>query len=329
MVSLMIKSKFKKIANEVINIEINSLKKLKKSLDASFNKTIEVILNCKKGKVILSGVGKSGIIAKKISSTLASVGTPSFYVDASSCSHGDLGQISSNDVLILISNSGESSELKNIIQYANRNKNITLIGIVSKKNSLLYKASDIKILLPEVKEAGPGNMVPTSSTIMQLAIGDAIAISTMRIKKFGEKEFKRFHPSGSLGARLKTVEDLMLKGKKIPFISENSGMKTALKIITKKKLGVLVVQNSKKKTNGIITDGQLRRVSEKVDNFKDLKVKDVMTKNPISIDMQVLAAKALSLMNAKKITSLCVHNKNKNKTVGIIHIHNILESNIQ
>ena len=325
----MIKSKFKKIANEVINTEINSLKKLKKSLDASFNKTIEVILNCKKGKVILSGVGKSGIIAKKISSTLASVGTPSFYVDASSCSHGDLGQISSNDVLILISNSGESSELKNIIQYANRNKNITLIGIVSKKNSLLYKASDIKILLPEVKEAGPGNMVPTSSTIMQLAIGDAIAISTMRIKKFGEKEFKRFHPSGSLGARLKTVEDLMLKGKKIPFISENSGMKTALKIITKKKLGVLVVQNSKKKTNGIITDGQLRRVSEKVDNFKDLKVKDVMTKNPISIDMQVLAAKALSLMNRKKITSLCVHNKNKNKTVGIIHIHNILESNIQ
>ena len=329
MVSLMIKSKFKKIANEVINTEINSLKKLKKSLDASFSKTIEVILNCKKGKVILSGVGKSGIIAKKISSTLASVGTPSFYVDASSCSHGDLGQISSNDVLILISNSGESSELKNIIQYANRNKNITLIGIVSKKNSLLYKASDIKILLPEVKEAGPGNMVPTSSTIMQLAIGDAIAISTMRIKKFGEKEFKRFHPSGSLGARLKTVEDLMLKGKKIPFISENSGMKTALKIITKKKLGVLVVQNSKKKTNGIITDGQLRRVSEKVDNFKDLKVKDVMTKNPISIDMQVLAAKALSLMNSKKITSLCVHNKNKKKTVGIIHIHNILESNIQ
>ena len=329
MVSLMIKSKFKKIANEVINTEINSLKKLKKSLDASFSKTIEVILNCKKGKVILSGVGKSGIIAKKISSTLASVGTPSFYVDASSCSHGDLGQISSNDVLILISNSGESSELKNIIQYANRNKNITLIGIVSKKNSLLYKASDIKILLPEVKEAGPGNMVPTSSTIMQLAIGDAIAISTMRIKKFGEKEFKRFHPSGSLGARLKTVEDLMLKGKKIPFISENSGMKTALKIITKKKLGVLVVQNSKKKTNGIITDGQLRRVSEKVDNFKDLKVKDEMTKNPISIDMQVLAAKALSLMNSKKITSLCVHNKNKKKTVGIIHIHNILESNIQ
>ena len=326
----MIKSKYKKIANEVITTEINSLKKLKKSLDSNFNKAIEIILNCKKGKVIISGVGKSGIIAKKISSTLSSVGTPSFFVDASSCSHGDLGQISSNDILILISNSGESSELKNIIQYANRNKNIILIGIVSKKNSLLYKASDIRILLPDVKEAGPGNMVPTSSTIMQLAIGDAIAISTMRLKKFGEKEFRKFHPSGSLGARLKTVEDLMLKGKKIPFISENSDMKTALKIITKKKLGVLVVQNSKKKTNGIITDGQLRRVSEKIDNYKNLRVKDVMTKNPISVDMEVLAAKALALMNSKKITSLCVHhNKNKKKTIGIIHIHNILESNIQ
>tara|TARA_B100000989_G_scaffold75564_1_gene53487 strand:- start:125 stop:1105 length:981 start_codon:yes stop_codon:yes gene_type:complete len=326
----MIKSKYKKIANEVITTEINSLKKLKKSLDSNFNKAIEIILNCKKGKVIISGVGKSGIIAKKISSTLSSVGTPSFFVDASSCSHGDLGQISSNDILMLISNSGESSELKNIIQYANRNKNIILIGIVSKKNSLLYKASDIRILLPDVKEAGPGNMVPTSSTIMQLAIGDAIAISTMRLKKFGEKEFRKFHPSGSLGARLKTVEDLMLKGKKIPFISENSDMKTALKIITKKKLGVLVVQNSKKKTNGIITDGQLRRVSEKIDNYKNLRVKDVMTKNPISVDMEVLAAKALALMNSKKITSLCVHhNKNKKKTIGIIHIHNILESNIQ
>ncbi len=324
------KNKFKKIAQEVIQSEIKSLNKLKSSIDYNFNKVIDAIMNCKKGKIILSGVGKSGIIAKKISSTLSSVGTPSFFVDASSCSHGDLGQISSNDVLILISNSGESSELKNIIQYANRNKNIILVGIVSKKNSLLYKNSDIKILLPEVKEAGPGNIVPTSSTIMQLAIGDAIAISTMKQKKFGEKEFKKFHPSGSIGAKLKTVEDLMLKGKKIPFINENVKMLTALKIITKKKLGVLIVQDNSKKTNGIITDGQIRRVSEKKGNLDDLKVKNVMTRNPISVDKEVLAAKALSLMNSKRITSLCVHkNKVRNKTVGIIHIHNILENNIQ
>ena len=323
-------NKFKKIAQDVILTEIKSLQKLRRSIGKNFHEVIETIINCKKGKIILSGVGKSGIIAKKISSTLSSVGTPSFFVDASSCSHGDLGQISSNDVLILISNSGESAELKNIIQHANRNKNIILIGIVSKKNSLLYKNSDIKILLPEVREAGPGNIVPTSSTIMQLAIGDAIAISTMKQKKFGEKEFKRFHPSGSIGAKLKTVDDLMLKGKKIPFINENIKMQTALKIITKKKLGVLVVQNNTKKTNGIITDGQIRRISEKKGNLDNLKVKNVMTKNPISINKEVLAAKALSLMNSKRITSLCVHEgKNKNRTIGIIHIHNILENNIQ
>tara|TARA_S200000501_G_scaffold322977_1_gene319328 strand:- start:856 stop:1836 length:981 start_codon:yes stop_codon:yes gene_type:complete len=323
-------NKFKKIAQEVILTEIKSLQKLRKSISKNFYKVIEAINNCKKGKIILSGVGKSGIIAKKISSTLSSVGTPSFFVDASSCSHGDLGQICSNDVLILISNSGESSELKNIIQYANRNKNIILIGIVSKKKSLLYKNSDIKILLPEVKEAGPGNIVPTSSTIMQLAIGDAIAISTMKQKKFGEKEFKRFHPSGSIGAKLKTVDDLMLKDKKIPFINENIKMRSALKIITKKKLGVLVVQNDFKKTNGIITDGQIRRISEKKGNLDNLKVKNVMTKNPMSVNKEVLAVKALSLMNSNRITSLCVHEgKSKNKTVGIIHIHNILENNIQ
>ena len=324
------KNKFKKVAQDVILTEIKSLKKLKTSIDNNFQKVIETIINCKKGKIILSGVGKSGIIAKKVSSTLSSVGTPSFFVDASSCSHGDLGQISSNDVLILISNSGESSELRNIIQYANRNKNIILIGIVSKKNSLLYKNSDLRILLPEVKEAGPGNIIPTSSTIMQLAIGDAIAISTMKQKNFGEKEFKKFHPSGSIGAKLKTVEDLMLKGKKIPFINENIKMLEALKIITKKKLGVLIVQNNLKKTKGIITDGQIRRISEKKGNLDNLKVKNVMTKNPISVDKEMLAAKALSLMNSKRITSLCVHkNKIKSRTVGIIHIHNILENNIQ
>ena len=324
------KNKFKKVAQDVILTEIKSLKKLKTSIDNNFQKVIETIINCKKGKIILSGVGKSGIIAKKVSSTLSSVGTPSFFVDASSCSHGDLGQISSNDVLILISNSGESSELRNIIQYANRNKNIVLIGIVSKKNSLLYKNSDLKILLPEVKEAGPGNIVPTSSTIMQLAIGDAIAISTMKQKNFGEKEFKKFHPSGSIGAKLKTVDDLMLKGKKIPFINENVKMIEALKIITKKKLGVLIVQNNSKKTKGIITDGQIRRISEKKGNLDNLKVKNVMTKNPISVDREMLAAKALSLMNSRRITSLCVHNnKIKNRTIGVIHIHNILENNIQ
>jgi len=325
----MTKVNFTKVAKEVIETEIQSLKKLKKNIKSSFNKAVQAILNCKKGKVIISGVGKSGIIAKKIASTLSSVGTPSFFVDASACSHGDLGQISSNDVLILISLSGETHELKNIIQYANRNKKITLIAIVSKKNSLLYKASDIKLLLPEVKEAGPSSIVPTSSTIVQLSIGDALAVATMKYKKFGKLDFKKFHPSGSLGIKLKTVEDLMITGKKIPIINENLKMKKALNIITNKKLGVLIVKNSKGSTTGIITDGQIRRASQKNKDLQDLTVSKVMTLNPVSVNADMLAAKALSLMNFKKITSLCVHSKkNQKKTIGIIHIHNILETNI-
>ena len=305
----MAKINFTKVAKEVIETEIQSLKKLKKNIKSSFNKAVQAILNCKKGKVIISGVGKSGIIAKKIASTLSSVGTPSFFVDASSCSHGDLGQISSNDVLILISLSGETDELKNIIQYANRNKKITLIAIVSKKNSLLYKASDIKLLLPEVKEAGPSSIVPTSSTIVQMSIGDALAIATMKYKKFGKSDFKKFHPSGSLSIKLKTVEDLMITGKKIPTINENLKMISALNIITNKKLGVLIVKNLKGSTTGIITDGQIRRASQKNKDLQGLTVKKVMTLNPVSVNADMLAAKALSLMNSKKITSLCVHSK--------------------
>ena len=325
----MAKINFTKVAKEVIETEIQSLKKLKKNIKSSFNKAVQAILNCKKGKVIISGVGKSGIIAKKIASTLSSVGTPSFFVDASACSHGDLGQISSNDVLILISLSGETDELKNIIQYANRNKKIILIAIVSKKNSLLYKASDIKLLLPEVKEAGPSSIVPTSSTIVQLSIGDALAVATMKYKKFGKLDFKKFHPSGSLSIKLKTVEDLMITGKKIPIINENLKMKNALNIITNKKLGVLIVKNLKGSTTGIITDGQIRRASQKNKDLQDLTVSKVMTLNPVSVNADMLAAKALSLMNFKKITSLCVHSKkNQKKTIGIIHIHNILETNI-
>ncbi len=325
----MTKTSFRKIAKQVIELEIRSLKKLKKNINDSFDKAVNAINNCKNGKVIISGVGKSGIIAKKISSTLSSVGTPSFFVDASSCSHGDLGTISSNDVLILISFSGETSELKNIIQYANRNKKITLIGIVSKKNSLLYKAADIKLLIPEVKEAGPGNIVPTSSTIVQLSIGDALAIATMKHKKFSQLDFKKFHPSGSLGLKLKTVEDLMLTGNKIPFVNENKKMKQALKIISSKKLGVLIVRNSNKKTTGIITDGQIRRSSLLNPDFQNLIVKKIMTKKPIGVNHDMLAAKALALMNNKKITSLHVYNnRNKFKTIGILHIHNILKANV-
>ncbi len=320
---------FQKIAKDVIGLEIKSLAKLKSSINNSFSKAVQAILNCKNGKVVVSGVGKSGIIGKKISSTLASVGIPSFFVDASSCSHGDLGQISSNDVLILISFSGETSELKNIIQYANRNKKITLIGIMSKKNSVLYRSSNIKLLIPNVIEAGPGNIVPTSSTIAQLSIGDALAIATMKYRNFGKLEFKKYHPSGALGAKLKTVEDLMITGNKIPFVTENVLMKNALKIMAKKNLGVLIVKNLKGSTVGIISDGDLKRVSEKNENLKNLVTKKIMKPNPVSIEKNMLAVKALSIMNSNKITCLCVHKSiNKKKTLGLSQIHNILEANL-
>jgi arabinose-5-phosphate isomerase len=316
------------IAKNVIQDEIYALKKIKSSIGNSFNQIVKTILNCKNGKIIISGVGKSGIISKKWAATFSSIGISSFFLEASNASHGDMGQITSNDIVILISLSGQSEELKNIIQYTSRNKNIKLIGITSKKESILYKNSDIKFLLPSVKEADPVNIVPTSSTTIQLALGDAIAIACMRYNNFGKLDFKKFHPGGSLSVKLKTVSDIMFTGNKVPFVQENTTMKDALNVITKKGLGVILIKK-RNITTGILTDGDLKRLNQKFENFQKLKIKTVMKKNPVSIDKNALAAQALSIMNAKKITSLCVHKGNqKNKTVGIIHIHNILKANI-
>ena len=319
------KKKFIKVAKEVIDLEIKALIKLKKNINESFNLAVQQIIKCQ-SKIILCGVGKSGLIANKIASTLSSVGTPAFFLSASDSSHGDLGSISKKDILIIISNSGETNELKNIIQFANRNK-ILLIGIVSQKNSVLYKSADIKLYIPKAIEAG--GIIPTSSTTSQLALGDALAIATMKQRKFNKKDFKKIHPAGSLGSKLKTVEDLMLKDTAIPFVNENFKMKDALKILSSKKLGFLLVRDKKNNTKGIITDGELRRFSQKNQNLHSVLAKEIMTKNPIGIDRNELAVKALSLMNNKKITSLCVFNKkNKLKIIGVLHIHNILQSNI-
>ena len=319
------KKNFIKTAKDVINLEISGLIKLKKSLNSSFNQAVKEIAKCQ-SKVILCGVGKSGLIANKIAATFSSVGTPAFFLSASNSSHGDLGSITKKDILILISYSGDTNELKNIIQYANRNK-VLLIGVMSKKDSILHNASDIKLLTPQVKESG--GIVPTSSTSVQLALGDALAISVMKQKKFNKLDFKKLHPASALGAKLKTVEDIMLTGKKIPFVNENLKMDAALKILSNKKLGILIVQNKKKQTTGIVTDGQIRRFNQENPNLLDTNVNKVMTKNPISVEKNDLAAKALSIMNNKKITSLCVFDKkNKNKTIGVLHVHTILQSNI-
>ncbi len=321
------KNNFSLIGKDVVQTEINALKKLKKYINRDFDKIVNSIIKCK-GKVIFSGVGKSGLIAKKIASTNASLGIPSFYVDAGSCSHGDLGMISSGDVVILISHSGESAELKNIVQYTKRNKSITLIGITSKKNSLLYKSSNLRFLLPSVAEAGPGNYVPTSSTTVQICFGDALAIATIKQRKFSKLNFRLYHPAGSLGAKLKTVGDLMYKGKEIPFVNENSNIKSALKVFNKKNMGVLIAKSSRGYLTGVISDGDLKRINYKSENINSIIIKKVMKKNPIVVHENMLAAEALSIMNDKKITVLCVFKKNKKKITGLLHMHKILNANI-
>jgi len=320
--SLKNNNKYDEIGKGVIDLQIKALKKLKNSIDHSFTESVKLISKCK-SKVIVCGVGKSGIIASKISATLSSVGTPSFVISASDCSHGDLGRIDINDILILISNSGNTDELKNIIKYAKVNK-IKLICIVSNKNSYLYKSSDIKILIPEVQEAGL-NIVPTSSTTSQLALGDALSIALMKKKKFSKLDFKKFHPSGNLGNKLKTAHDVMLSGNKIPFVNENMTMKKALRILNLKKLGFIVIINNQKVTKGIFTDGDLKRLIQKNKKYNNLKIKQFIKINPYAVEENTLAFDVLKQMNKKKITSAFVYNKkNKNKTIGVIHIHNLL-----
>jgi arabinose-5-phosphate isomerase len=312
------------IGKNVIDLQIKALKKLRNYLDQSFVDAVNIILKCK-SKVIICGVGKSGIIASKISATLSSVGTPSFTVSANDCSHGDLGRITNKDILILISNSGNTSELKNIIKFAKSYK-IFLIGIMSNKNSTLFKASNIRLFLPEVEESGHG-IVPTSSTINQLSIGDALAISLMERKKFSKLDFKKFHPLGSLGNKLKTASDLMLTKNKIPFINEDQTIKKALKVINLKGLGFLVATNSQGLTTGVFTDGDLKRLMRKNSKIDNLKIKNFMSKKPFSVEENTLASEVLAQMNKKKITNVCVfRKKNKQKTIGVLHIHDLLNN---
>ena len=318
------KIEINRLAKNVIDLQIKALKKLKNYINGSFYAAVKKILKCK-SKIIICGVGKSGIIASKISATLSSVGTPSFTVSANDCSHGDLGRITKNDILILISNSGNTTELNNIIKYAKSNK-IFLIGIASNKNSFLLKSADIKLLIPVVQESGYG-IVPTSSTTSQLAIGDALAIALMNEKKFDKFDFKKFHPSGSLGNKLKTAGDLMLIKKKIPLVNENQTMKEALRIINLKGLGFIVVINNHGFTKGIFTDGDLKRLMQKKNKIDKSKIKFYMTKNPFCVEENMLASEVLSQMNKRKITNVCVYNKkNKNITIGVLHIHDLLDN---
>ena len=317
------------LAKRSAKIQINELKKINQIFNSSFTEAVDLILNCK-GKVIFAGIGKSGLVARKISATFSSVGIPSFFCDPAQALHGDMGQIEKKDLLIIFSYSGNTSELSNMLKYSNR-YGIRIIGVASKPDSILLKASDIRLVLPKVKEADVTGMVPTSSTSITLLLGDCLATTVMYLKKFSKEKFKVFHPGGNIGSSLLLAKDIMVSGKKMPIINFKKNLKTALKIMNQKKLGIVVIQKNKF-IGGLITDGDLRR--ELKDYSKDNNLKKFMKKNPYVVNENMPASKALAIMNEKKITSLLVVSdsdfKKRNKVLkGIIHIHLLLQRGIK
>ena len=312
------KSKLINRAKKTLSIEIKELKNLTKIFNDKFYKAV-ILLSKVKGRVIVTGIGKSAHIGNKISATLSSTGTPSYFVHPTEASHGDLGGIKKNDCIIAISNSGETSELNNIINYAKR-FDIPLISISSNIKSSLNKNSTIGIVYKKPLEACPLNLAPTSSTTLSLVIGDCIAMSLLELKGFKSSQFKKFHPGGNLGKDLKKVSEIMHIGKSIPLANENEKMTKTLITMTKKSFGCIGVINHKKNLVGIITDGDLRRSMN--DSFFNLKAFELMTKKPTTGEKNMLVGEALNIMNSKKITSLFICEKNK--PIGIIHIHDLL-----
>lgn len=308
-----------KSAMRVFEAEIEGLKALENWLGQDFLDAIEIISQAK-GRVILSGMGKSGHICRKIAATLASTGTPAFFVHPGEASHGDLGMFTKDDVVILLSNSGETSELKDIINYCKR-FDIALIGMVRRKSSILVSASDVALVLPEVPEACSVK-APTTSTTMMLALGDAIAVALLDKKGFKDKDFNVFHPGGKLGSAFIKVGDLMHKDDAIPLVEEGEKMSSALIEMTKKSFGCVGVISKEGLLQGIVTDGDLRRHMSS--DFVEKPVENIMTKAPMTACEGDLASKALSMMQSKSITNLFV--LDDKKPVGIVHVHDILRS---
>ncbi len=315
----------KHTACNTVNSEIQTLEKLKQELDyESLTKALDLMQNSK-GRIIISGMGKSGHIGKKIAASLASTGTPSFFVHPAEASHGDLGMITEDDVVIAISNSGESKELVDILNYCKR-FGITLIAITKNINSSLGKAGDVVLLLPNNGEACPLGLAPTNSTTATLVLGDILTVGLIERKGFSKTEFNDRHPGGKLGSILQRVSDLMHSGEEMPVLHEDSGMQNVLLEITSKRLGCVGFVNSSGILTGIITDGDLRRCLSA--RIFDEKARNIMTKNPKTITPDTLASEALKIMNTKKITNLFAINS-ENKPVGVIHIHDLLSNGIQ
>ena len=307
-------------AARVIRAEAQALETLAGSLDARFRDAIDLMRACK-GRIIVTGIGKSGHIGNKIAATLASTGTPAQFVHPAEASHGDLGMITLHDVILAISNGGEAPELGNLIAYSRR-YNIPLIGLTSQENSTLGRQSDIILLLPQLGEACNTGVVPTISTTMTLAMGDALAVALMENREFTAEHFRDFHPGGKLGARLSRVRDLMHTGSAIPLVAEDAAMGDALMEISGKSFGVTGVTDATGRLTGIITNGDLGR---HMDGLMALKASDVMTRNPVTIDPDALAERAVGVMNERKITCLMVVDpKVPDKPAGLLHIHDCL-----
>ena len=313
-----IKNKILSSAKKAYKKELGSIKTLSATFNHNFFKAVEAIHNLK-GRVIVTGIGKSAHIGNKISATLTSTGTPSYFIHATEASHGDLGSIKKNDCVIAISNSGETSELNNIIKFTKR-FNITLISITSDPKSTLHKSSSISILYKKPIEACPLNLAPTTSTTLAMIIGDCLAIALLELRGFKSINFKNIHPGGNLGKDLKNVTEVMHINHKLPIVNENTKMSAALVVMTKKSFGCLGVINNNNNIVGIITDGDLRRkINSK---FLDKKAYEIMTKKPTIADKTILVGEALNIMNRKKITSLFICEKKK--PIGIVHIHDLL-----
>lgn len=315
----------KKNACSTIDAEIDTLEKLKQGLNyKDLTKALDLMQNAK-GRIIITGMGKSGHIGKKIAASLASTGTPSFFVHPAEASHGDLGMITEDDVVIAISNSGESKELVDILNYCKR-FGITLIAITKNPDSSLGKAGDIVLQLPNNGEACPLGLAPTNSTTATLVLGDILTVGLIERKGFSKSDFNDRHPGGKLGSILQRVSDLMHTGEDMPVLYEESGMQNVLLEITSKRLGCVGFINKDGILTGMITDGDLRRCLSA--RIFDEKAVNIMTKNPKTVTPDTLASEALNIMNTKKITNLFAVNKD-NKPVGVIHIHDLLANGVK
>lgn len=314
------------LAKDVLDIEAKAILRLKNNIGDDFDKAIDILYNCK-GRVIVTGMGKSGLIGKKIAATMSSTGTPTYFLHPAESTHGDSGVITRNDVIIAISNSGETQELLNLLPLIKR-FGCEMIGMTGNLNSTLAKTSEVTLDISVEREACPLGKAPTASTTATLAMGDALAVCLMEKKGFTKEDFLMYHPSGKLGKGLTyKVRDLMITGDKMPVVSDDETFTDVINTISEYKLGMAMVVDSDRKLSGVLTDGDIRRTVIKYHDISKLRIKDVMTSNPKRITSDAYAASALNLMEKFSITALAVVDEN-NVPVGVIHVHDLLRAGV-